>query len=179
MIQSAYLDGASGGFFDIVDYGEPSGYLKFRRKILFDATTPSPQTSAIVLLDSLADRTGDESLRKGVVPTIEYTTSRLGSLDERCSTMGLALDSHLERPVKITIRGSGDLADGLAEASWRLYEPGRIIIRQNSPAGDRASASVCLGKACRDGVSDPAKIAAAITELRSAAIRSGASVATP
>lgn len=179
MIQSSYLDAEAGGFYDIVAHDEPVGYLKFRRKILFDSTTPSPQSSAIVLLDALADRTGDETLRKGVVPTIEYATSRLGSLDERCSTMGLALDAHVERPVKITIKGSGDLANELAEASWRLYEPGRIIVRQPGSAGDRASASVCLGAVCRDGVSEPSGIAGTISELKSHAIRSGGSVAAP
>ena len=170
-----FLDGENGGFFDIVAQENPAGYLRWRRKIVPDSERPSAQSAAILFLEALADRTRDPSWRLGLEPAIAWSVSRAAAVDERISTLALAIDAHLQPAVTVTVPVDGENAGALTRAAWRIYEPRLVIERK---AGSRA-ATVCVGEACREGITGPEGLEAAIAELRASARRIGGSVAAP
>ena len=176
-LMALYRDEEGGGFYDVVAQPEAAGYVRLRRKILADDAMPSPQGAAARLLDRTSALSGDAAQRREADRALGWTVSRVVGLDLRISTVALALDAHLQTPVRITLVGEGDLAAALERSAWRLYEPGRIIERRRG--GAAASATVCIGDRCREGIVDPASIASAARDLRSARAPEERSVAAP
>jgi len=175
-LQSLFIDEAGGGFYDVMARDQAAGYLRLRRKILPDSILPSPQASAALFLDRLADFTHDETWRRGVEGAFSWTGSRAFYLDNRASTTAVALHAHGEPRVRIRIAGRGERAADLRRAAWRLYEPERIIEWAEEA---KESATVCVAARCREGIIDPNDLASTVAGLRDAHRSAGDSVAAP
>ncbi len=175
-LTAIFLDREGGGFYDIRPNDDEGGYLRLRRKPLIDGLTPSPAASAALFLLRLGALTGDDSLKPLAEGSILWASTRLAKIDEKAATIGLALADDLQDRVRISIGGKGPAADELLKAAWKVYAPGRVIVRKEAPA---ASASVCVAALCRDGIVDPGGLAPAVGELRGAAPRASGSVAAP
>ncbi len=172
-----FLDEENGAFFDVIQQDNVPGYVRLRQKLVFDLPTPSPQAAAVDLLDRVARLTGDETIRRGIDPTLEWVASRIGFIDERSAGFAMALDAILRHRVVISVPGDGEGADALVRAVWRLEEPARVLRRVKGGAGEPASATICIESLCREGIVDPEALAAEIEALRARAHRGGGPVA--
>jgi len=175
-LRTLFVDGESGGLMDVVERADAPGYLRLRRKSMLDALAPSPQGAAAGFFMRLAALAADPSLRDTASGALAWTGGHLLTIDPKCSSLGLAIDALLTPTARITIGGSDERARELLRASFRLYEPGRIIERRSDAA---ATLRVCVEDRCRDAITDAAGIQAAIAELRSRAGQRGGSVAAP
>jgi len=178
-MQNLFLDAESGGFFDIPAQPEPIGYQKFRRLPLTDGAAPSAEAMAVLFMDKLAEATSDDEWRRGLGAALAWGGTRLQSFDEMTASLGMAYDAFINPPVRISVIGRGGEADGLAAAAWKLYEPSRLVERRGAP-GDPASAKVCVGATCREGIKDVSSFARVIAELRNGSTtNAGGFVAAP
>lgn len=165
-LNKLYYDGeGGGGFFDVVEQPDSAGYVRIRRKVLGDGRAPSPQAAALRLLVRLAAHTGEEEpWQTSIEPSLAWCAPRVIGLDERSANFALVLDETQHSDLEATISGEGAAANALARTAWLLRDDSTVV-RRRTGAG-AATASLCLGQTCREGIGSPAEMKEAAAALQ-------------
>jgi len=171
--------------FDDVPHGsEDVEHLGISAPFFMDSSVPSPNSTAMILLDRLARSTGEEHYR---LKAEEMMNRWLGYCKGRglyCARFFLAIDEHLHEPATIAVRGQQDdpRTQALLHTAIRTYSPSSTVVflgndsaqieglpRALQAALTSASASiptayVCLGNACAPPTTDPDMVRQTLSE---------------
>ncbi len=163
------FDAADGAFYDVVEQRDSAGYVRLRRKPFLDTVQPSPQVMAGRLLERIGYHTGDNALIERAAKAYLWSARRLSGNDLAGSSLALAVDSMLNGPIRIHVGGAGSVAAAMRRTALKIYEPARVILEGSAGGSDGAGVSICLGKACREGLSAQGELEGAVEALRAEA----------
>jgi len=158
-VESAHGDPA-GGYWDLAETADGTGYLAVRGKPVQDAPSPSGNGVAALVLARLAGQTDDARWRTRLDRQVETFAGVAGALGLHGATLLRAVDWVLHPVTRLEVEGPGGPGEAGAMhlLARQTYRPRRVVVRRN---GDRPRATVCLGTTC----SLPVDTRAAFAEL--------------
>ncbi len=182
-------DAEGGGFFDRAADAPPIGGLDVRRKPLQDSPTPGANSAAAIVLERLYGFTGNTLYKDWAGRTLEAFAGLAPQLGLFAATYGLAALLHARHPLQVVVTGAANdpNAAALEQTAERVYRFGKAVLRVTpgaltrdglAPAlketipylrADQAQALVCVETTCHPPVTDPAKLAALLSEVSSSA----------
>jgi uncharacterized protein YyaL (SSP411 family) len=153
--------------------------LILRPRDLFDAATPSSNSVAAMNLLRLASFTGDSAYRERAENVLSIFSGYLERIPTALPRMLNAVDYLSDFPREIVLSGEpGDAGlEALREAIFSSDRLNRVValadpsgsleglsplVEERKPAAGRARAFVCENFACRNPISDPAELRAAL-----------------
>ena len=156
-----FLDGPSGGFWDVEAGQERLGYLHAREKPLAE------NTCAAVGMMRLHHATTEDRYRQAARHTLSAYADANRDYGELAADYAAVVDRYLHPVVEVTVEGWPGVAstDAMLAAAMKLSDPHLIIKLAPATAEDaQAQAHVCLDTVCYPPVTDPAKLAVAVAE---------------
>ena len=164
-----FHDPVAGGFWQSP---KGAGDLILRVKEDYDGAEPSGNSVAALALLRLAAITGREEFRTPATKTLTLFAERMRRQPHASAFQLMALDFSLEEPRRVVV--AGDPADpatrGLLQASHSVYQPNKVVLGTAGPVesfaaslrakGEKPTAFVCTGLACKPPTQDPAQVRA-------------------
>jgi uncharacterized protein YyaL (SSP411 family) len=182
-------DPEGGGFFDRAKNAPPMGGLEVRRKPIQDSPTPAANSIAAIVLDRLHAFTGESAYRDWAGKTLEAFAGLVPQYGIFAGSYGLAALLHSRGVLQVVVAGdAGDArAADLEHAANLIYRFGKSVLRVTPEQISSASlapafretlphlnlatpqALVCVESTCYPPVTDPAALAALLTEIATGA----------
>lgn len=169
------FDAPGGAFYDVIDQPEAAGYARMRREPFMDSVTASPQVVAATFLERTGRALNRKDLADRAGKALAWTAAHLTELDERGTSLALAVDDDLHGRVRILVDGEGEAAPALRRAALELYEPAKLIITETGASGKDGAAKICLESDCIDGLTTLDGMQKVLVSLRARARNGSAS----
>ena len=159
-----FYDSTEGGFF-MTDGTDPSVIIRVKDE--HDGAEPSGNSIATRLLLRLALLTDRSDFRQAAEHTLTLFAPRLHNTPDAVPEMLCALAFMLSKPKQIVIAGQPTAPDtqALLQVVRRRYLPNNVVLLardQSTPRpliNGKATAYVCVDRACRLPTSEPAELA--------------------
>jgi uncharacterized protein YyaL (SSP411 family) len=149
----------TGGYFDIAQGQNGTGYLATRAKPVQDAPTPSPNGVAALVLARLWSLSDAAEWRTRLDRQLGAFAGVARDLALHGATLLAAIDWALHPPTRIEV--SGPAGPGPACAMHLLalqrFRPRKVVVRRTA---DRPQATVCVGTTCSLPVDGPEQLEA-------------------
>lgn len=154
----------NGGFFDTPDDHEK---LIARPKDLFDNATPSASSVAAELFLRLAILFGENEYAEIASETIAASWPLAQQYPSGFGFLLSAAEWRAGKPTEIAITGEGAGFEALRHVAGSEFLPHRVLVAGSQSSdlpllqqrpGDRSMAYVCVGFACEEPTSDPARL---------------------
>ncbi len=178
-----FYDRESGGFFDRPDDAPPLGAFDIRRKPFQDSPTPGANSAAVILLDRLADYTGEAAYREAAEHTLQAFAGAIQNYGMFAASYGLALVVHTRRPIEAVITGRADdlAAFELERAAHGVFRYAKAVLRVTPEVvqsgalpsalaetlgnlnAETPQALVCVRNTCHPPVTRPEELAPLLT----------------
>src|SRR5579885_1550476 len=157
-----FYDAEEGGFWqsppDATD-------LIVRMKDDYDGAEPSGNAVATLALLKLGAITGRKDFVVAAEKKLRFFAGRLQALPQALPFMLQALDFSLQEPVRLVVAGNRDSKKfrELLRAAHSVYQPNKVVLgnagavgewTRSLPAGEEATAYVCVGTSCRPPTGD-------------------------
>jgi uncharacterized protein YyaL (SSP411 family) len=169
-----FWDATEGGFYDVVEDPNAPGYLVVRRRLFNDRGYPSLNALAASVLDRLALHTGEQRFREQATICLQVLLKHSQRLALNDAALALAIEAHVRPPTRYVVVADGDdaRAAALRSAAWKVFDPGKVVVRLRPGADDDILARlklkkrsdpyavVCRGDVCGKPIEDPAGLAA-------------------
>jgi uncharacterized protein YyaL (SSP411 family) len=156
---AAHWGDPTGGYFDIAQGQNGTGYLATRAKPVQDAPTPSPNGVAALVLARLWSLTDAAEWRTRLERQLGAFAGVAAELALHGATLLAAIDWALHPPTRIEV--SGPAGPGPACAMHLLalqrFRPRKVVVRRTA---DRPQATVCVGTTCALPVDGPEQLEA-------------------
>jgi uncharacterized protein YyaL (SSP411 family) len=183
-----FFDKTSGGFFDTAVAAPDEvklGVLGSRRKPFQDSPTPAGNPVAVIALLRLFEYTNQPDYRKKAEQTLELFAGAAGQYGLFAATYGIAAVMFSGPDTQVVVIGEGDSADELYRAATKSFSVSKTVLKltpaqvspQNLPPAlaqtipqlpvNGAIAVLCSGFACRPPITDPDKLAVALSQTPS------------
>ena len=159
VLSERFLDGQRGGFFDIEDAPDRSGYLRVREKPLAE------NVAAALGMMRLSHITFEDRYLHTAHHTLSAYCDANRDYGELAADYAAAVDRYLNPVVEVTVEGQPGApdADAMLAAATTLDSPNLLIkLSTVENAGIPAQAHVCLDTVCYPPVSDPSALADAV-----------------
>jgi uncharacterized protein YyaL (SSP411 family) len=167
-------DPDGGGFFDRAKDSAPLGGLDVRRKPLQDSPTPGANSIAAMMLDRLADLTGEKLFSEFAEKTLEAFIGSMPQYGLYAANYALAALLHSRRLFEAVVTGkeSDAGAASLEKGATEIYRFGKIVLRvtperMSAPAlpaalretlphldASKAQAILCVATTCHPPITD-------------------------
>ncbi len=172
-----FLDRERGGFY--MTASDHDGNISLRSKEDMDNVEPSAASVAALNLLRLAELTDRDDFRKIAEQTLISFGSAMGEQPQALPQMLVALDYYFAKPRQIVVAGERDGTDtrALLREVHQRFLPHKIVflldgsgaerelldrlpyLKDMAPVGGKASAYVCVDRACALPVNEPGKLA--------------------
>ncbi len=156
---AAHWGDAGGGYFDIAQGQNGTGYLATRAKPVQDAPTPSPNGVAALVLARLWTLTDAAEWRTRLDRQLGAFAGVASELALHGATLLSAIDWALHPPTRVEV--SGPAGPGPACAMHLLalqrFRPRKVVVRRTAEA---PQATVCVGTTCSLPVNRPEQLEA-------------------
>jgi uncharacterized protein YyaL (SSP411 family) len=149
----------AGGYFDIAQGHNPTGYLAARAQPVQDAPTPSPNGVAALVLARLWSLTDDPAWRTRLDRQLAAFAGVAGELALHGATLLSAVDWALHPPTRVEVAGPGGPGPACAMhlVALQRYRPRKVVVRRSA---DAPQATVCVGTTCSLPVARPEQLEA-------------------
>ena len=156
---AAHWGDPAGGYFDIAQGQNGTGYLSTRAKPVQDAPTPSPNGVAALVLARLTSFTDDAEWRARLDRQLGAFAGVAGELALHGATLLSAIDWALHLPTRVEVSGPEGPGPACAMHLFALqqYRPRKVVVRRTAAT---PQATVCVGTSCSLPVSRPEQLAA-------------------
>jgi uncharacterized protein len=156
---AAHWGDPAGGYLDIAQGENGTGYLATRAKPVQDAPTPSPNGVAALVLARLASLTDAAEWRARLDRQLSVFAGVAGELALHGATLLSAIDWALHPPTRVEV--SGPEGPGPACAMHLLalqrFRPRKVVVRRSA---ETPQATVCVGTTCSLPVDRPERLEA-------------------
>ena len=159
---AAHWGDSSGGYFDIAQGGNGTGYLATRAKPVQDAPTPSPNGVAALVLARLWSITDAPEWRERLDRQTAAFAGVAAELALHGATLLGAIDWALHPPTRVEVAGPSGPGPACAMHLLALqrYRPRKVVVRREA---EQPAATVCVGTTCSLPVAQPAALEALLT----------------
>jgi uncharacterized protein YyaL (SSP411 family) len=156
---AAHRGDPAGGYFDIAQGQNETGYLATRAKPVQDAPTPSPNGVAALVLARLASLTDDAEWRTRLDRQLGAFAGVAAELALHGATLLSAIDWALHPPTRVEVRGPAGPGPACAMHLLALqrFRPRKAVVRR---IADTPQATVCVGTTCSLPVNGPEQLEA-------------------
>ncbi|MFO1476763.1 MAG: thioredoxin domain-containing protein [Verrucomicrobiota bacterium] len=162
-----FHDAANGGFWQSPDTASD---LILRTKEEHDGAEPAGSSVAAVALLRLGAITGRTDFTAAAVGTLKASADRLSESPLALPWMLQAVDFALQEPRRVVIGGKSADSERLLRAAHSVFQPSKVVLGTAGPVEEfartlagREGAFICLGTACQEPTSDPARIRELLT----------------
>ena len=154
---AAHWGDPAGGYFDIAQGQNGTGYLATRAKPVQDAPTPSPNGVAALVLARLASLTDDAEWRTRLDRQLGAFAGVAAELALHGATLLSAIDWALHPPTRVEVRGPRGPGPACAMHLLALqrFRPRKVVVRR---IADAPQATVCVGTTCSLPVDRPEQL---------------------
>jgi uncharacterized protein YyaL (SSP411 family) len=177
MVEEFWDDEAGGFFFT----GKSHESLIVRSKDFFDNATPSGNSVAAEVLLRLGVLTDNEDYRRRALTVLRLVAEPLTQYPAGFGRVLGALDFYLGSPKEIALvfQVKNQASDSLKREVWSRFLPNKVVginqasdqlanqlipFLRNRPASSQPTAYVCEHYVCKNPVTDPAELAAQLSE---------------
>ena len=118
-----------GGFFDLEESKQGSGYLSIKQKSIQDSPTPNANASATLGLLKLHTITHEAKYREEAEKALRFFAAPARGFGHFASQYGLALDFYLTPVTKVVVTGTKSNAEFsiLHETALRTFRPNKVV----------------------------------------------------